>query len=127
VHVIRSLLALNGTPVLSERTLDPQYPNLRVDLVVPIEGRTTAFDVTIIHPTNRAMDPCLATKAEQLKLSTYKEPRNSKDWGFAPLAFNTYGGMGPASKRALNKIFDDVAVKHASSNLMSSSLWQRVS
>ena len=106
--------------MLSERTLNPQYPHLRVDLVAPIEGRSTAFDVTIVHPTNRAMDPCLATKAEQ-------EPCNSKDWGFAPLAFNTYGGMGPASKRALNKIFDDVAAKHASSNLMSSSLWQRVS
>ena len=127
VHVIRSLLALNCSTVLSERTLEPQYPNLRVDLVAPIEGRVTAYDVTIVHPTNRSMDPCLATKAEHLKLSTYKVPCNSKDWEFSPLAFNTYGGTGPISKRALDKIFDDVIAKHVSSNLKASTLWQRVS
>ena len=48
-------------------------------------------------------------------------------WDFEPLAFNTFGGMGPMSRKALGKILDEIAAKHVSSGVLSSSLWQRVS
>ena len=127
VHVIRTLLALNGVPVLSEQTLKPYHPQLRVDLVAPIEGILTALDVTIAHPTNRSQDSCLVTKAEHVKISTYREPCKDVGWEFEPLAFSTFGGMGPIFRKALSKILDEVAAKHISSGISSASLWQRVS
>ena len=66
VHVIRALLALKGTPVLSEQTLKPYHPQLRVDLVAPVEGRMTALDVTIAQPANRSQDPCLRSRLKYL-------------------------------------------------------------
>ena len=87
----------------------------------------TALGVTIAHPANRSQDPCLATKAEQINISTYRGPCNDLGWDFEPLAFNTFGGMGPMSWKALGKYLDEIAVKHVSSGVLSSSLWQRVS
>ena len=57
----------------------------------------TALDVTIAHPANRSLDP------EQIKISTYRGPCNDLGWDFEPLAFNTFGGMGPMSRNALGE------------------------
>ena len=81
-------------------------------------GRNVAVNVTIAHPLQLAELPWQVDRVksflgrrERLKVDKYEAACHLEGWGFLPMAFSTWGTVGPAAFGLLTRILRRAAAR----------------
>ena len=84
-------------------------------------GTDVAVDLTVVHAWRQAEQASTATavtrerwrsslsKAERQKRDKYNRPCSEAGWAFLPMAFGTWGGMGPEAAKLLHRLLGRAA------------------
>jgi hypothetical protein len=84
-------------------------------------GLDTAVDLTVVHawqlaeqaqaptPATRERWRTFLTRAERRKKDRYTAPCRAASWTFQPMAFGTWGGMGPDAAKLLARLLPRAA------------------
>ena len=99
----------------------------RPDLLVVLDDRWVALDVSLVHATSREATRCesAARHVEHIKVLQNKRFCASRGYGFAPVVLETTGAVGPKTHEFLMKIA--AAVSSADSQTRNGRVAQMIS